>query len=179
MEGLVVNNRRPKHNFAARDLTRIPLTLWMQDDLIFIPERYRIQFTFIIRVYCWTNARLGAFFTDGLRYRDIDLVLQRVPEGGWRPIYNVKQRWVKNNRDPESIVFGSAGRGHEKFIYNDAAFLLAMAVTDGAIFGFESLDDLQMQEIPVGEEQLVLWFKESVLNQPILRRCTKAGRSYE
>jgi hypothetical protein len=43
--------------------------------MIFIPERYRIEFTFIIRVYCWTGARLGAFFTNGLRYRDIDIVL--------------------------------------------------------------------------------------------------------
>jgi hypothetical protein len=76
-------------------------------------------------------------------------------------------------------VFGSAGKGHKKFIYNDAAFLLAITGTNNAIFGFESLDDLQRQEIPIGENQLVLRFKKSVLNQPILRRCMKAGRSYE
>jgi hypothetical protein len=58
-----VNKHRPKHNFTSRDLTRILLTLWTQDDLIFIPERYRVQLTFIIRVYCWTGARLSAFFT--------------------------------------------------------------------------------------------------------------------
>ena len=59
----------PKHNFTSRDLTRILLTLWTQDDLIFIPERYRVQTTFIIHVYCWTGARISAFFTDGLRYK--------------------------------------------------------------------------------------------------------------
>jgi hypothetical protein len=67
LEGLVVNKRQPKHNFAARDLTRILVALWTQDDLLFIPEHYRIRFMFIIRVYCWTGARLSAFFTDGLR----------------------------------------------------------------------------------------------------------------
>lgn len=174
VEGLVVNKRLPKHNFTSRDLNRILLALWTRDDLVFIHERYRIQFTFIIRVYCWTGARLGAFFTGGLRYRDIDLVLQRVPGGGWRAIYNISQRWVKNNRDPENVVFNTAGREHEKFIYNDAAFLLVMAIADGALFGYETLDDLQKQEIPVGENELPLRFKESALNQPILRKCTKA-----
>jgi hypothetical protein len=69
LEGIVVNKHRPKHNFTVRDLTRILLTLWTRDDLIFIPERYRVQTTFIARVYCWTGARIGAFFADGLRYK--------------------------------------------------------------------------------------------------------------
>ena len=171
LEGLVVNKRRPKHNFAARDLTRILITLWTQDDLIFIPERYRIQFTFIIRVYYWTGARLSAFFTDGLRWRDVDLVLQRVPRGGWRLIYYIKQRWVKNNRDPENIVFGAAGKEHEKFVYNDAAFLLATAVADGALFGYKMLDDVRKQEIPAGEDELILRYKESALFSATAQSC--------
>ena len=104
-----------------RDLTRVLLTLWTRDDLMFIPERYRVQTTFIVHVYCWTGARIGAFFTDGLRYKvqfrhspvtsllsdylqDIVLVLQRVDGRHWRLIYKIDQRWVKNNRDPENIV---------------------------------------------------------------------------
>jgi hypothetical protein len=117
-EGLVVNKRREKHLFTLRDLNRLFLTLWTRDDLIFIHERSRIQFTLIFRMYCWTGARLGAFFTGGLCYKarhrtsrreykltaqDIDLVLQRVNTGGWRLIYQVNQRWVKNNRDPKNI----------------------------------------------------------------------------
>jgi hypothetical protein len=70
-------------------------------------------------------------------------VLQRVPSGGWRLIYNLSQRWVKNNRDPENTVFNSARKEYTKFIYNDAAFLLAMAIADGALFGYETLSDLQ------------------------------------
>ena len=84
-----MNERRPTYNFTPRELTRILLTLWTKDDLIFIPERYRVQFTFIIRVYCWTGARLSAFFTDGLRYRDVELVLQRTTAARWRLIYRI------------------------------------------------------------------------------------------
>lgn len=174
-EGLVVNKHRPKHNFQTRDLTRLLLTLWTKDDLSFTPERYRIQFTFIIRVYCWTGARLSAFFTNGLRYRDVDLVLQRTSTGRWRLIYKIDQRWVKNNRDPENIVFGTAGREHDRFIYDDSAFLLTMAMADKALFGYETFADLQEQEIPPGENELVLRFKEAMLDKPILRKCTKAS----
>ena len=67
-EGLAVNKHRPKHNFTIESHTRIQVTLWTKDDLIFIPERYRIQTAFISNVYCWTGARLSAFFTGGLRY---------------------------------------------------------------------------------------------------------------
>jgi len=67
-EGVVVNTQRPKHLFTLHDLTRLLVTLWTQDDLKFIPERYRLQYTLIIRMYCWTGARIGAFFTGGLHY---------------------------------------------------------------------------------------------------------------
>jgi hypothetical protein len=48
-----------------------------------------------------------------------------------------------------------------------------MAVADGALFGIESLDDLQKLEISPGEEELILSFKESTLGRPILRKRTK------
>ena len=67
-KGLVVNIRKPKYNFTATTLTKVLVNLWTKDDLIFIPERYRLRYTFILRVYCWTGARLGAFFTGGFRY---------------------------------------------------------------------------------------------------------------
>ncbi|KAN0069234.1 Protein of unknown function (DUF3435) domain containing protein [Elaphomyces granulatus] len=177
-EGIVVNKHRPKHNFTDRDLSRVLLTLWTRDDLIFIPERYRVQTTFIIHVYCWTGARIGAFFTDGLRYKDVTLVLQRASGRSWRLIYRVDQRWVKNNRDPENIAlfsFGAAAKDHGRLFYNDAGFLLAMAIADDALFGYESLEDVRAQEIPSGKDELILRFKDSALERPILRRCTKTG----
>jgi hypothetical protein len=69
-------------------------------------------------------------------------VLQRVPNNRYRLNYNIMQRWVKNNGDPENIVFGSAGRQNKKSISNDAAFLLVMAIGNSALLGFETLDNL-------------------------------------
>ncbi|KAH0543790.1 hypothetical protein FGG08_001972 [Glutinoglossum americanum] len=149
-EGVIVNKRRPKYLFGKEDLTEVLLTLWTKDDLIFIHERSRIQFTFIFHVYCWTGARLGAFFTGGLHYK----------------------RWVKNNRDPENISFGAAGREHAKLLYNDGALLLAMAIADEALFGFSSMEDLWKQEIPQGEDEVSLRWNESVKDLPILRKAT-------
>jgi hypothetical protein len=117
----------------------------------------------------------------------------------WRLIYKIDQRWVQNNRDPDNIVdvfpfrlsfivfllpsadgealfsFGAAAKEHERVFYNDAGFLLAMTIADDALFGYESLEDVRAQEIPSGEDELVLRFKDSALEQPILRKCTKTG----
>jgi hypothetical protein len=70
--------------------------------------------------------------------------------------------------------FGAVGKDHDKLIYNDAALLLVLAIADGVLFGYQSLDDVRRQEIPVGEDQLVLSYKEAALDRPILRKCTKA-----
>ena len=32
-------------------------------------------------------------------------MLQRVEGRSWRLIYRLDQRWVKNNRDPENVVY--------------------------------------------------------------------------
>ncbi|KAK5080233.1 hypothetical protein LTR05_008746 [Lithohypha guttulata] len=164
-QGLLVNVRRPKHNFTVTDLSRIVVAAWTNDDLVFTPERYRIQFTFIIRVFCWTGARIGAFLTGGLRYEDIELKI----------IYKIDQRWVKNNRDPKNIIFGTALREHDKFIFDDVATLLPMVFADKALFGFDTLADLQEQQIPDGQDELILRWRESALHKPILRKCTQAG----
>jgi uncharacterized membrane protein len=65
---------------------------------------------------------------------------------------------VKNNRDPENVVFGTAGREHDKSIYDDAAFLLNPAIVDRAKFAYETFADLREQEIPAGQNELVLRF---------------------
>jgi hypothetical protein len=127
------------------DSTRIVVTVWTEKDFIFIPERYRIRFTFILRVFCWTGARIGAFFMDGFCYRDIKLVLQRTPKVAWKCIYKIDQRCLKNNRGPENIVFGTVLQEHHKFIYDDddASFLLIMAFADKALFGSRKPDPTQ------------------------------------
>lgn len=49
-----------------------------------------------------------------------------------------------------------------------------MAIADEALFGYNSLEDLQKQEIPHGEDQLILRYKKGAEDQRILRKCTKA-----
>ena len=78
--------------------------------------------------------------------------------------------------DGEALFsFGAAAKEHERFFYNDAGFLLAMAIADNALFGYESFEDVRAQEIPSGQDELVLRFMDSALERPILRKCTKTG----
>jgi hypothetical protein len=54
-----------------------------------------------------------------------------------------------------------------------------MVIADNALFGIESLDDLLKLEIPPGDEELELNFKEIALDRPILRICTKGRGTIE
>lgn len=72
-------------------------------------------------------------------------------------MYNLSERWVKNNRDPENIVyecdcyiveypltiFGferykTSTSQHDKLLHDDTQYLLAMALVDKAFYGIES-----------------------------------------
>jgi hypothetical protein len=174
-EDASVNKRTPKHNFTEPDLYRIVITVCTKDDLQFIPERYRVQFTFLVCIFCWTGTRLGVYFADGLRYRDITMVLQRAQGSPWKVIYNIDQRSVKNNRDAENTVFGAMLQEHGKFVYDDASFLLTMAFADRVLFGYATFAELQEKKVPRGQDGLVLRWRKFVLNKPVLRKCTKAG----
>jgi hypothetical protein len=50
---------------------------------------------------------------------------------------------------------------------------VAIAVADNALYDIESVEDLLKMEIPAGQDEIDLIFKESVLDLPILRNCTK------
>lgn len=75
-EGLVVNKKKPKHLFGRKELVQFTITFWTVDDDHFTHPRNKVQIPFIIAVFCWTGARIGAFFPDkkddtkkGLQYR--------------------------------------------------------------------------------------------------------------
>ncbi|KAL8706139.1 MAG: hypothetical protein Q9201_000774 [Fulgogasparrea decipioides] len=132
-------------------------------------------------VFCWTGARIGAFFPTrkddgkGLRYRDVELVLRRIPDSGWKVMYRLDQRWVKNNRDPENIVYTPSlsplvGIPTDKTL--SLKYLLALALADNAIYGIESADDLWQLQIPLGDTELPLRWNDSALALPILRNAT-------
>jgi hypothetical protein len=54
-----------------------------------------------------------------------------------------------------------------------------MAIADKALLHIESLKDLLEMEIPAGQNEIDLIFKESVLDLPILRKCTKGKGTTE
>ena len=53
--------------------------------------------------------------------------------------------------------------------------LLVLAISDGALFGFRSLDDLRKLEIPPGQDELILRFKDDALDRFVFRRWTLAN----
>ncbi|KAK5312036.1 hypothetical protein LTR34_010907 [Exophiala xenobiotica] len=65
-------------------------------------------------------------------------------------------------------TFGAVAKEHEKLCYNDAGFLLAMALASKSLFSYQSLEGVQKQEIPEGDDELVLSFHDSALGRPIL-----------
>lgn len=68
-EGVVVHRHREKNNVTNQDVTRLLRIVWAKDVLMHIPECCRIQATFIFYVYCWTEARIWAFFEGGICYK--------------------------------------------------------------------------------------------------------------
>ena len=72
----MVNTRKLKHLFDIHDLIRFHTTFWIKDDASFIHPCNKVQIPFIVDVFCWTGARIGAFFPNsdnknegGLRYK--------------------------------------------------------------------------------------------------------------
>ncbi len=124
-EGLIVNLKKPKHLFGETELVHFNTTFWTVDETCFVHPRNKAQIPFLIAVFCWTGARIGALLPspennkkDGLRYKvsprhyevafidrikDVEMVLLRTSSGS-KLIYRVDQRWVKNNHDKEVIV---------------------------------------------------------------------------
>ena len=58
-------------------------------------------------------------------------------------------------------------------IYSDSPLLQSMAFADGAVYGYDSLDDFWEQQIPPDENQVQLRWKDSALEQPILRQVSQ------
>jgi len=67
------------------------------------------------------------------------------------------------------MVFGAAGKEHSWLLYNDRAMLLPLAFDDKALFGFDCLDDLWQQEIPPGDNELILRWNDLALETKIVR----------
>ncbi|KAB8242334.1 hypothetical protein BDV35DRAFT_396899 [Aspergillus flavus] len=69
----------------------------------------------------------------------------------WRLGWRIDQRFAKGNKDPENTVFGTAIWDCDEPIYAGALFILALALADGALFGFTHPEEVFEQRIPPGK----------------------------
>ena len=63
----MMNIKKPKYNSPWSLLPKFWSSFWIKDDLIFVSERHRLQYIFILRIYYWTGGsclNTTLFFTD-------------------------------------------------------------------------------------------------------------------
>ncbi|RHZ53912.1 uncharacterized protein CDV56_104401 [Aspergillus thermomutatus] len=160
---------KPKYNIKPGDFERGMRTHWADDDPLFMSGRFRVQFHFVTLLYFCTGARVAALCPksknkaeQGLRYKIG---------------YRLNQHWVKNNIDPDNTALGAAIWDCDEPLYAGALFLLALAIADGALFGYSSAADFFEQVIPPGLNQLPLRWNEEALDWCIIRHTTAKGVS--
>ncbi|PYH76412.1 hypothetical protein BO82DRAFT_321834 [Aspergillus uvarum CBS 121591] len=184
-EGLLSTVRKPKFNFKLEDFERVMTTLWSADDPFFMSGRHRIQFHFATLQFLYTGARVSSFTPPlaerkgkGLRYKkNIQLVLFRARDVPWRVGWRVDQQFVKNNKDPENTMFGTALWECDEPIYSGALYLVALALADNALFGFSTPEEFFEQRIPEGQNELVLRWNDEARDRCIIRAATAEGVS--
>ena len=64
LRGLGCKQEGSKHLFGEKEFTQFTITFWTVDDKIFMHPRNKVQIPFILSVFCWTAARIGAFFPE-------------------------------------------------------------------------------------------------------------------
>ncbi|KAL2782402.1 hypothetical protein BJX66DRAFT_199881 [Aspergillus keveii] len=178
-EGTIRDVAKEKYNFMVADFKHTMVAFWVRDDPFFMTGRYRVQFPFLTHEYLCTGARIGAYtpaakdkFTKGLRYKYIQIILFRATNAPWRIGWRVDQTWVKNNRNAEYRLFGIPIWDQDTPIFAGALPLLALALTDNALYGYKSADEVWQQRIPPGEKELALKWNEEAENRCIVRGIT-------
>ncbi|KAG7415401.1 hypothetical protein Forpe1208_v006917 [Fusarium oxysporum f. sp. rapae] len=94
------NMEKPKFNFQPGDLDRLIDQVWSGQDTKHIHDKNRLQFHLLLLLFCQSGARRGALLKYGVPYKDIHLVLSQRQGEPWF-FYNLAQRHVKNNKDPD------------------------------------------------------------------------------
>lgn len=61
----MTTKKREKRNFDVDDLVNVLVSLWTEDDSVFIHEVMGDQITFLLLAYCFLGARIGAFLHNG------------------------------------------------------------------------------------------------------------------
>ncbi|KAL2782864.1 hypothetical protein BJX66DRAFT_330974 [Aspergillus keveii] len=66
----------------------------------------------------------------------------------WKIGWRVNQTWVKNNRDAEYHLFSIPIWDQDTPTFTSALYLLALALSNNALLGYSSADDIWEQRIP-------------------------------
>ncbi|KAH7175723.1 hypothetical protein EDB81DRAFT_17988 [Dactylonectria macrodidyma] len=160
---------RPKYNFKPPDLKRLLNSLWNKPDLHYIHERDRIQFHLKLIWFASTGGRIGGLLKKGIPYKDIHLVLRRTDAGEPYFIYQLDQRYYKNNPDPKNKTQGNAETDYPVLLLDSVSLILTLAIADDAL----SLKDLTAMLRGKGEGP-VDW-NEHALDVPICRHIHRNG----
>ena len=68
--------------------------------------------------------------------------------------------------------YGASTSQHNKLLYDNTQYFLALALADRAFWGIKSPEELWQLEILPGENELILQWKDSAKDLPILRNAT-------
>ncbi|KKP01900.1 hypothetical protein THAR02_05976 [Trichoderma harzianum] len=90
-------------------------------------------------------------------------------------VFKIDQRWVKNNRDPDNIIYSMANETDSRLRYDECSFLLSMAFADNALFDYKSYDELLEQRIPQGDDFVQLQWTKEAESLPVLRHIEADG----
>ncbi|KAL4861637.1 hypothetical protein BDV12DRAFT_190940 [Aspergillus spectabilis] len=90
----------------------------------------------------------------------------------WKIGWRVDQTWVKNNRDAEYHLFGIPIWDQDTPTFAGALHLLALALSDNALLGYNSADGIWQQRIPPGQNEMPLKWNKKAENMCIVRETT-------
>ena len=72
-EGRLSSKKKDKYLFGEVELVNFSKAFWTVDNECFVHPRNKLQIPFLLLIYCWTGARIGAFGppvnTAGLCYK--------------------------------------------------------------------------------------------------------------
>ena len=178
--------RKPKPVVIGADIDILLELLWKDDIYDYAHERMRIQLALWICLESGSGQRGGTICESGsytgsnecLWYKDARLILHRRDATSYEFFLHIGLRFRKNNRDLHvrfEDLDSFVCREQEKPTRNTLLFFLAIAVADGAIKHFNTLEELLKVKLQPWEETFVFQWTESSLEKPIFQAVSAEG----
>ncbi|KAI9848893.1 MAG: hypothetical protein M1837_006409 [Sclerophora amabilis] len=158
---------KDKYFIGPADFDILLNYLWTSDDHDYIHERYRVQLSLLLMIFCYTGARAGSIVESGayrnsgkaLTYKDVQFHLKQASP---RPEFIIEICLC--NR----ILLYKTEKLHSKIIL----FFLAIALADGAFKRFDTLEKIMHASILKGRSTWTLEYKQQWLETPVLRTAS-------